>query len=300
MDILNKFNAKTWIYIFLGSLFLAAGFVLFINPYRIVPGGVYGMGIVLHYIFPSVQVGTFGFMFDIPLLLISLRVFGAKFGAKTVVAAVLTPLFMNLLTYVIGENPVTMLNGKINLENDVLLSCIFGGVLIGLGQGLIFRTHATTGGTDIIAMILSKYTKTPIARSVLYVDSLVVVFGLIVFGDWKLPLYSLITIFIVSQVIDYIIEGISTDKLLFIISDKHAEIKRLILDDLSRGGTYIKASGMYTNAPKDMIFVVINRREVSVVQDYIKTLDPNAFLVVVNAHETLGDGFKNFQDKVTV
>lgn len=292
---MNRQTIRQWLYVVVGAALLATAFVLFITPYRIVPGGVYGMGVVLNYLFPAIPVGTYGLSMDIPLLIIAFRIFGARFGTKTIVAAILTPLFMNGLTWFAGTDPVTMFGGKIDLSDDVLLSCIFGGTLMGLGIGLILKTHATSGGTDIVAMIVSKYLHMPISRAVLYVDSLVVLFGLIVLGDWKLPLYSLVTIFVSSRVIDYIVDGGSGDKLLFILSEKHDLIRDYILDGLDRGGTYIKASGMYTGDDKEMIFVVVSRREVSLMRDRIREVDPDAFMIVVDAHETLGEGFKTFE-----
>ena len=290
---------KHWVYIVLGSLIMAVGFTLFISPYNIVPGGVYGIGISLHNIFPDIQVGTFGWLLDIPLLITSFLVFGGRVGAKTITAACLMPLFMNTPQWVWGPvNPVTEFIVAMNLGDDLIVSCIFGGVMIGLSMGLILKTHATSGGTDIIGMIISKYFKLPIAQAVLMIDVVVVVFGLIVIGDWKVPLYSLITIFVASKVMDFIIEGASGDKLLFILSDKHDEIKEFILGPMGRGGTYIKAAGMYTGAPREMVFVVISRRELSIVQDFVRKLDDDAFMIVVNAHETLGDGFKKFQERI--
>ena len=288
----------SWMSIITGALLFSTAYVLFINPYNIVPGGVYGLGIILHNFFPNIQVGTFGLCFDIPLLLIAFKIFGAHFGARTIIAALLIPLLMNGLTMIVGADPETMLNGHINLSNDILLSAIFGGVISGAGLGLIFRTHATSGGTDIISMIITKYFHFPLSKSIVCVESVIVIIGLIAFGDWKLPLYSIITIFLCAKVIDYFIEGISNDKLLFIISEQHEKIKDYIMNDLSRGGTYIKSSGMYTDGEKQMIFLVISRRELSLVQSYIKEVDPFVFMVVVDAHETLGDGFKSFQDKL--
>lgn len=285
---------KSWIYLLLGCMLLAAGYVLFMNPYRIVPGGVYGMGIVLHQLIPQIQVGTFGLILDIPLLLIAIRLFGGRFGARTVVAAIVTPLIMNTMTHFIGDNPTTMFGGKIDLTDDAIISCLFGGVLIGAGVGFILKTRATSGGTDIVAMILSKYSRMTFSQGILIVDSLVVVFGIIVLGDWKLPLYSLITIFVASRTIDYVIDGASYDKLLFIISDNHEQLRKFILEDMGRGGTYIRSSGMYTGNDKEMIFLVVSRREVSTVQVKLHEVDPNAFVVVVDAYETFGDGFKPF------
>lgn len=295
---MNQRNIRQWLYVVIGALLLASSFVLFITPYRIVPGGVYGMGVVLNYLFPRIQVGTYGLSMDIPLLLIAFRLFGARFGTKTIVAAVLTPILMDAMTLLIGSDPATMLGGKIDLSNDVLLSCIFGGVVMGAGIGLILKTHATSGGTDIIAMIVSRYIHIPISRAVLYVDSLVVLFGLIVLGDWRLPLYSLVTIFVSSRVIDYLVDGGSGDKLLFILSDRHDQIRDFILQRLERGGTYIKASGMYTGAEKEMIFVVVSRREVSQIRDQVREVDADAFMIVVDAHETLGEGFQTFEKQL--
>ena len=296
----EKFSSrwfKSWFYIVLGAFLLSAGFVLFVSPYRIIPGGVYGIGIVLHYLFPGIQVGTFGLFLDIPLLLTAFRIFGARFGAKTIVTALLTPLMMNTMTHFIGEDPATMLGGAIDLSHDILLSCIFGGILLGTGIGLILRTHATSGGTDIIAMIVHKFTQIPIARCMLIVDSCVVVLGLIVLKDWRIPLYSLITIYVMTKLIDYILDGGGSNKLLFILSEKHEMIRSLIIDKLDRSGTYIHSTGMYSMQDREMIFVVLNRNELPVVQDYIKEIDEKAFLVVMNAHEIYGEGFKPFIEK---
>lgn len=283
----------SWTGIILGTILLSIGYVLFINPYKIVPGGVYGMGIILHQIFPDIKVGTFGLCFDIPLLILAFKVFGGKFGARTIVAAIITPLLMNLFTMLIGEDPVTMLGGTIDLSHDILLASLFGGVVSGAGLGLIFRSNATSGGTDIVAMAITKFTKLHLSRAIILVESLIVLVGLLVFGDWKLPLYSIVTIFTCVQVIDYIMDGPSNDKVMFIISEEHEKIKEYVLNDLSRGGTYIKSSGMYTGAPKNMMFVVVSRREINLVQSFIREVDPMVFMIVVNAHETLGDGFKN-------
>lgn len=295
---LTKKELINWILIIAGTFILAAGFVLFINPYNIVPGGVYGTGVVLHYLFPSVEVGTFGWCLDVPLLLISFFIFGTGFGIKTIAASCLTPLFMNILTWSIGNDPSTMLSGSVNFTSDLIISCIFGGVCIGAGVGMVLKSHATSGGTDIIGMIISKYMHIPIAKSVMIVDSMVVIFGLIVLGDWKIPLYSLVVIFVSTKMIDYIIQGGESDKLLFIISEKKDQIKDFILGEMDRGCTFIKSAGAYTNTQKDMIFVVVSRRQLTTMQDYINSIDNKAFIVIVNAHETLGDGFKNFNERI--
>ena len=203
---------------------------------------------------------------------------------------VLSSVFMDLLTYFWGERPLVV--------NDALLSTIFGGVLSGFGLGLIFKAKATSGGSDIIAMIIAKYTKLPIGQLMIYVDSCIVLIGLFAFGDWKIPLYSWLVIFLCGKVIDVVLQGVSYDKTVFIVSDKYEEIRNVIINDLDRGGTTIKAEGMYQGNPKNVIFTNVNRRELAILQSYIHQIDPNAFMTVINANEVIGSGFKSLKEKV--
>lgn len=321
-SIMESLTSLAWwrdmILIAIGSLIVSAGFVFFINPYNFVPGGVYGMGIVLHNIFPSVQVGTFGYMFDIPLLIAGMMIFGGQFGGRTIFAACLIPGMMNIISTMVypsqealqALDPALLLNGSINMSDHLMLACILGGVCLGVGLGLVVRSQATTGGTDIIAMMLNRFFKIKFSNGVLIADSCVVLTGLVVIGfgigiegeaesgSWLLSLYSLICIFVASRVIDYAIDGASYDKLLFIISNNHSEeLREYIIKDMDRSATYIKASGMYTGNEKEMIFLVVSRREVAQVQRKIKEIDPLAFLVVTDAYDTYGEGFKPFPEK---
>lgn len=288
----EKLFSKKWFIsyalITLGAFILAAGFVFFISPYKIVPGGVYGIGIVAHHLM-GVPIGLTGLILNIPLTLIGIKLLGPKFGVKTVVGFFLSSGFIDGLTYLYGENPL--------VENDPLLSSIFGGVLVGAGLGLIFKARATSGGSDIIAMIVTKYTRIPLGQALILVDSVIVIAGLVAFGDWRIPLYSWIVIYITGKVIDGILEGISYEKTLFIISDKHELIKNKILFDLKRGGTILPGKGMYNGADKQVLFVNVNRREVAILQDYIHHVDPKAFLTVIDASEILGEGFKSLEEK---
>jgi len=285
----SKRGLKSYSLILVGSFILAAGFVLFITPYKIVPGGVYGISIVLHHLLGT-PVGLMALAFDIPLTIIGIKVLGPRFGIKTVVGFTLTAFFVDGLTYFYGTEPL--------VEGDALLSSIFGGLFIGVGLGLIFKSRATSGGTDIVAMMISKYTKMPVGRLLIMVDSVIVLVGLAAFQDWKIPLYSLIVIFIAGKVLDTILEGIDYDKVLFIISDKTDEIRQKILVDLNRGGTILKGEGLYDNYERSIVFTVVNRRETVMLQDFIHSIDPNAFVTVMNANEILGNGFKSLKDKV--
>ena len=276
--------------IIIGSFILASGFVLFITPYKIVPGGVYGISIVLHYLFGT-PVGLVALCFDIPLTLIGIKILGPRFGYKTVVGFSLTAIFTDTLTYFWGFEPL--------VKGDALLSSIFGGVLVGLGLGLMFRAKATSGGSDIVAMIIAKYTQLPPGMLMIYVDSVIVLFGLVIFRDWKIPLYSWIVIFITGKVIDIVMGGISYDKSIFIISEKHEEIRDKIINNLNRGGTYIEGKGMFNMADRKIIFTVVNRRELAILEEYIHQVDPKAFLTVLDATEIFGEGFKSLKEKVT-
>ncbi|MCD4724477.1 MAG: YitT family protein [Bacteroidales bacterium] len=276
--------------ILVGTFIMASGFVLFIAPHNIVPGGVYGISIVIHH-YTGFPIGMTALVFDIPLTLIGIRVLGPRFGIKTVVGFVLTAVFVDALTYLWGV--------KALVPDDVLLSSIFGGVFIGLGLGLIFKSKATSGGSDIVAMIISKYTRQPLGQLMIYVDSVIVIVGLFAFQDWKIPLYSLIVIYISGRVVDLVLQGISYDKTLLIISEKHPEIRDKIINDLNRGGTFLKGEGMYNGTEKSIIYTVLNRRELAILQDFISRVDPDAFLTVINANEILGKGFKSLREKVS-
>ena len=310
--------------IVLGCLIMAVGYSYFVSPYNIVPGGVYGMGIDLHNVFPSIQVGTFGYMIDVPLLASAIIVFGRQFGGRTLFAACLTPGLINLLSWIAFPNqealealdPKQLFGGVIDLSNDLMLASLLGAVLIGLGVGLVLRNQATTGGTDIIAMYLQKFAKMKFSTGILLADSCVVLSGLLVIGfgvgsgadreaveggSWLLSFYSLITIYVSSRVLAYVIDGASYDKLLFIISENHhAELRDFIIEDMDRSGTYIKGKGMYTDQDREMIFVVVSRKEVHLVQNKVREIDPKAFMVVTDAYETFGEGFKQFPDKDTI
>lgn len=287
----------SWIMITVGTFVMSAGYVLFTNPYHIIPGGVYGLGRVLHHLIPSIQTGTFGFMLDIPLMITAFIVFGTGFGAKTIYAALITPIFMNGMTHFLGEDPadgVSLISQYFNFSDNVLVAAIFGGVLIGAGVGLIIKSGATSGGTDIISMMLVKFAKMKFSTAMFIVESIVVITGMVVLKDWKLPLYSLIAIFVSAKVIDYVLDGATYDKLLFIITDRTEEMRNFIINDIDRSGTFIKSKGMYTGKDREMIFLVVSRRQVTAVQDKIRDIDPKSFVVVVNAYETFGDGFKEF------
>jgi uncharacterized membrane-anchored protein YitT (DUF2179 family) len=272
-----------------GTFLMAVGFVLFISPYKFAPGGVYGIAIVFHHLF-DLPIGAVGLALDIPLTILGFAVLGPRFGIKTIVGFVMLSLWITLLEFTYGYDAFVV--------DAPLLSGIYGGVLLGIGLGLIFKSKATSGGSDIIAMIIAKYTSLPVGQLLIIVDSAIVLIGWIAFKDPIIPLISWVVIFITGKVIDIVLEGISYQKSLFIISDKHEEIRTKIIDDLNRGGTIINAEGMFMGKPKKIIFVVVNRRELSILQGFIHKIDSEAFMTVSDTSEVLGRGFKSLKHKV--
>jgi uncharacterized membrane-anchored protein YitT (DUF2179 family) len=298
----DKLFSLTWFkeysFITIGSFILAVGFVFFITPHKIVPGGVYGIAIVVHFLTQGIfsfwpegiPIGLFGLIVNIPLVIVGIKILGPKFGVKTISGFVLSSVFIDLITYLRTD-------GDAPLIPDILLSCIFGGLLIGIGSGLIFKSRATSGGSDIVAMIITKFTGIQLGHTVIYVDSAIVLFGLMAFLDWQIPLYSLVAIYITGKAIDTILEGIDYNKALFIISDKHEEIRKKILIDLERGGTYLKGKGLFTDEDKQIIYTVVSRREVVILEHFISEIDPNAFITIMDTREILGEGFQSLKMK---
>ncbi len=289
----EKFLSRSWLksilLILTGTFIMSVGIVYFIVPYKFVPGGVYGIAIVFHHLF-GFPIGLTALLLDIPLILLGIRILGPRFGWKTITGVISLALFVDVLNH--------FQDNKALVEGDPLLSAIFGGVLVGIGLGLLFKSKATSGGTDIIAMILGKRTKIPLGQLIIYVDSVIVLLGLIAFSDWKIPLYSWIIIYIIGKVVDIILEGSTYEKSLFIISDKYEEIKNKIIVDLNRGGTVFNGKGIYSENNRQIIFTVVSRRELAMLKEFISEIDPNAFVTVMNAHEILGQGFKSLKDDV--
>jgi len=297
----EKLFSKEWfisyILILSGAFIMAIGFVLFISPYKFAPGGVYGISIVIHHLtagmfnaFPDgLPIGTVALSMDIPLTIIGTKILGPRFGAKTVTGFISLAIFTDILERIWGNNPL--------VTGQPLLSAIYGGILVGLGLGLVFRSRATSGGSDIVAMIIEKYTRLPLGQLMIIVDSAIVLLTLIAFKDWSLPLLSFIIIFITGKVVDIVLEGLSVNKAIFIISDHYEKIKETILKDVDRGGTILPGKGMFQDKDKNIIFTVLTRREVEVLKDYIKKIDPRAFVTIFDTKEILGNGFKSWVTK---
>ena len=287
-----KSFSKQWyidmLYIVLGSLIMASGYVFFVVPYKIAPGGVYGIAIILHHTF-GLPTGMTGLVLNIPLVIWGIKELGPKFGWKTILGMTLTSVAIDVLTYFWGNRPLVV-------ENEMILSSLFGGILIGTGLALIFRARATSGGTDIIAQIMNKRTGIPMGQLIIMLDIVIVLAGTIIFADIKLALYALITIYVTGKVIDSLTIGLNYKKGALIISNKYEEIADKIKNSLNRGGTYFHGSGMLNNNEKKIIFTAVNRRELVALQYYVKEIDPEAFMTILDVRDVRGEGFKSFEE----
>ena len=290
---------KTYGLILLGTFIMSIGFVVFISPLKLAPGGVYGIAIILHHLF-NFPIGLSGICLDLPLLLIGTLWLGPRFGMKTLVGVISLPAFISLWEKVYGYAPLISLPGQPMVPDPsaTFILALCGGVIIGIGLGLIFKTRATSGGTDIIAMILGKYIKhIPLGTLLICVDSTIVLIALAAFKDWTIPLYSWLVIYVTGVVMDKVITGFRSNKAVLIISEKYEEIRQRIFDELDRGGTYLNGEGMYNHDEKKIIFTSISRKQLPVLIHFVHEIDANAFVTILDASETLGDGFNSLREK---
>lgn len=284
-----------------GAFVLALGYSCFMAPYKIVPGGIYGITIVLQHKW-GFPIGMAALCFNLPLSLLGMKVLGSGFGVKTFICFILVAVFSDslpaILLTLMGEpiptDPMVSLD-PFKLGDEVLLACIFGGVVMGTGVGMILKTRASSGGTDVLSNILHKWTHRPLGQLQMSVDSCIVIFGFLMFQDWKVPMYSWLSIFLMGKTIDMILQGFNNEKSFFIISDKVEEIRAYILNDLHRGGSIVPIQGMYNRVEKEMIMTMINRRQMATLQQAIYKIDPNAFVTIFDANQILGKGFKRLE-----
>ena len=280
---------------------LALGYSCFMAPYKIVPGGIYGITIVLQHKW-GFPIGMAALCFNLPLSLLGLKVLGSDFGVKTFICFILVAVFsdsipailLTMMSEPIPTDPMVALD-PFRLGDEVLLACIFGGVVMGTGVGMILKTRASSGGTDVLSNILHKWTHRPLGQLQMSVDSCIVIFGFLMFQDWKVPMYSWLSIFLMGKTIDMILLGFNNEKSFFIISDKVEEIRTYILNDLHRGGSIVPIQGMYNRVEKEMIMTMINRRQMATLQQAIYKIDPNAFVTIFDANQILGKGFKRLE-----
>lgn len=286
----------TYAWLAAGCFLFALGNILFAEPYGFAPGGTYGLSIVFHHLF-GWKTEVAALCMDIPLLLVGFIFLGGKFGAKTVVCTFMIPLFMSLIHKFYGYDALLEpgITDRALLEEQ-LLSSIFGGIVYGVGLGMIFKSRATSGGSDIISMILHKYTHISLGTLVIIVDCIITLTTVVAFGDWRLPMYSWILIFVEGKVIDLVVDGANAHKTLMIVSQKTEEVRRLIIEEIGRGATIIHSEGGYKGDSREIIYTILTRREVTILRYRINKIDPKAFINVIDSKEILGNGFKSLEE----
>ena len=206
------------------------------------------------------------------------------------------PVFMSLVHKFYGFS--ALLEPEISEMSQLqeqLLSSVFGGIVYGIGLGMIFKSRATSGGSDIISMILHKYTHISLGTLVIIVDCTITLTTVIAFGDWRLPMYSWILIFIEGKVIDLVVEGANAHKTLMIISNETSKIKEFILNDINRGATIINAEGGYSGEEKQILYTILSRREATILRYRINEIDPQAFINIIDSKEIIGKGFNSIE-----
>lgn len=263
--------------VLLGSFFVALGFNLFLLPNNIASGGVAGISTILFALFqfdPSIV----QWALNIPLFFLGIKLLGRLFGAKTLVGTVMVPLFVSLTSH---WDPAS---------SDPLLATIFGGMACGLGIGIVFKGKGSTGGIDLAAQILHKFTQIPFGISVALFDGLIVLTAIFVFSVEQ-GLYALIGLFVTSRTIDLVQVGLNSSKSIMIVTDKLDEVRYALLNEIDRGVTVWKAEGGYTQTEKKMIMSIVSQKEFSRATQIIKQIDPKAFIIVMNASEVIGEGF---------
>lgn len=274
---------KDYIVITFGVLLVAIALYFFIMPNDIAAGGVNGLAMVLNLIFPIISVGAFMFIVNIILFIVAFIFIGRSFGARTIYSSFLLTGIIWVLekTYPV-KKPFT---------NDVLLELFFAIFIQAVGLAIVFNKNASTGGTDIVAKILNKYFHINLGKGVLLADLVVTVLAGVTFGFQK-GLYALLVVTLNGLVIDKAIEGLNICKEVRIISSKNIEIQKFILDELGRGATIYYAKGAYTSGEIEVLTTIVDSREFLKIKNYIREIDKAAFVSVIDAYETLGDGFK--------
>jgi len=269
-----------------GIVMTAWALDVFLIPNKIAAGGVSGLSTVIYYWTKAtfgltIPVGTQMLVMNAILILIAWRVRGRHYLAKTLYGAVALSVLVDVLA------PFT----PHLASNDLLLAALWGGAISGLGMGLVFKGGGNTGGTDIVAQLLSSRVPFGVGQLMLVVDAFVTVLAALQFGP-NLALYGVVAIFVATATIDLVLEGVSVEKAVWIISDFADPIGAAINHDMGRGATRLEATGVYTGEKRGTLFVVLARNEIDDLKAIVKELDPTAMVIISNVHEAIGEGFR--------
>lgn len=281
----NKFEIKSYLIellqLIFGTILMAVGISLFLLPNKLSSGGFTGIATVFYYLFKW-KVGTVIFLLNLPLFILSYFKIGKDFFFKSLIGTLVLSISVNYLEVV---QPIT---------NDKFLDCIFGGIIIGIGNALILRVNGSTGGTEIVTGIIRAYAPKFKASNIIRIfDISIVALNVIVFKKIDIGLYSAIAIYMSTKMVDLIFEGTNFNKMMFIISEKYNEIASKIQNNMERGTTGIYSKGMYANKDRIMLLCVVSRNEVIKIRQIVNKIDPEAFIIISNVREAFGEGFKD-------
>ena len=282
----NILKSKTFIldviFIFIGCLIASLGVNLFLTHAKLLSGGATGLALIAQYL-ANVPAGVVVFLINVPLFIISFKKLSASFTLYSGIG------MLSLSLSLIITKP---LSNIINV-NDVLLYCLYGGALCGAGYGIVFLRNGSTGGTDIITMLIrKKYTNFEIGKLGFILNCIIVVIGALIFGLPK-ALYTLISILVQGLVLDKVLKGLNSRKLMLILTDKDEDVIEYVLKNLNRGVTSLPAEGEYTHEKKKMLYCIVTSREMVSLKSKIYSIDAKAFITIMDISEVKGQGFKN-------
>ena len=281
-DEIKKYAFMT-LQIIIGCAIMGLAYPLFLIPHHLVPGGMSGIAIILNYFF-STPVGLIIIGLNVPVFLLGLRTMGRKYVVKSLAGMILSSLLIDFFSVVIRVKPAT---------DNKILAAIYGGIMLGVGLGIVFRGRASTGGSDIVGMILSKFTGMSVGFGILITDFVIISAAGLAFRNLEAPLFGYVVLFLSTKVIDMILEGWNFSKLVIITSSKTHEIQDFIINTLERSGTALKSRSLFLNREGEVILTVIHRKQLADLRAFIKNVDPLAFVIINDTYDVLGRGFKS-------
>lgn len=269
----------------LGSACYALGFVWCYAPNGIAFGGLTGVAQIVNYLVPALPIGVTVIVLNVPLFILGWKLIGGRLLVSSLYAMFISSVFIDLLTPLRVWEPM-----------EPLLACIFGGLLLGLSLGLIFQQGATTGGTDLMARLLKlKLAWLPMGKLLMGIDLAVILAVAAAFRTLNAALYGLVALYISTIVMDGVLYGLDNAKVAYIISDQNKEISDVLVKEMDRGVTILHGQGAYTGAEKNVLMCAFKQREIAAIKAAVKGIDPAAFVIVCNAHEVLGEGFRDYK-----
>ncbi|MED1490341.1 YitT family protein [Bacillus smithii] len=278
---------KNILFICIGAAIYAFGLVHFNMENNLAEGGFTGITLILYNLF-GIDPSYTNLFLNIPVFIIGWKLLGEKTFRYTIIGTLALSLFLWIFQ---------RFQLNIPLHHDLLLAALFAGVFIGIGLGIIFRYGGTTGGVDIIARLVNKYTHISMGKTMFVFDACVIIASLLTYINYREAMYTLVAVFVSARVIDFMQEGAYTARGAFIISEKNEEIAHKILEEMDRGVTVFKGHGFFTKKDRNVLYCVVAKNEIIRLRNIITSVDPHAFVSVVEVHEVLGEGFTLDENK---